>query len=91
MYKWIGPNGSVVPDEVIDASQPNVLVFNPALFGDEGPYFCRAFINISGIIYDVNSTAAVLTSKLVISKLCLPVHSYMYICDRISIQIQILL
>ena len=79
VYKWIGPNGSVVPDEVIDASQPNVLVFNPALFGDEGPYFCRAFINISGIIYDVNSTAAVLTSKLVMST-CSFIHVHLSAC-----------
>ena len=66
VYEWIRPNGLIVRDEVIETNRQNVLGFNPALFGDEGTYICRAFIIVDRIIYDVNSTASVLTSKLVI-------------------------
>ena len=66
VYEWIRPNGLIVRDEVIKTNRRNVLGFNPALFGDEGVYVCRAFIIVEGIVYDVNSTATVLTSELVI-------------------------
>ena len=66
VYEWICPNGLIVRDEVIETNRQNVLGFNPALFGDEGTYVCRAFIIVEGITYYVNSTATVLTSELVI-------------------------
>ena len=65
IYEWIRLNGLTVRDEVIETNRRNVLGFNPALFGDEGMYICRAFIVVDGIVYDVNSTSAVLASKLV--------------------------
>lgn len=66
MYQWVRPDGLVVRNEVTDENRTNVLGFNPVLFGDEGAYICRAFITINDTIFDVNSTAAVLTSKSVI-------------------------
>ena len=65
MYEWIRPNGLIVREEVIKMNRQNLLGFNPTLFGDEGTYICRAFIIIDEIIYDVNSTATVLTSKCI--------------------------
>ena len=63
IYEWIRPNGLIVREEVIKMNRQNLLGFNPTLFGDEGTYICRAFIIIDEIIYDVNSTGTVLTSK----------------------------
>ena len=85
VYEWIRPNGLVVRDEVIEMNRQNVLGFNPAFFGDEGTYICRAFIIVDRIVYDVNSTATVLTSKLVIViKLHLLVCSTTYAPDSFS-------
>ena len=66
MYQWVRPDGLLVRNEVTDEYRTNVLGFDPVLFGDEGAYICRAFITINGTTIDVNSTAAVLTSKSVI-------------------------
>ena len=84
MYEWIRPNGLIVRDEVIKTNRRNVLGFNPALFGDEGIYVCRTFIIVEGIVYDVNSTASVLTSELVIVLMLFVVCSTAYTLDSFS-------
>lgn len=65
MYQWIRLDDLMVRENILDTNRPNVLGFMPTLFGDEGTYVCRAFIRVNGTIHDVNSTAGVLTRKLV--------------------------
>lgn len=64
-YQWIRLDGSMVRSDVIDTNTPNVLGFNPVIFGDEGRYLCRAFITVDGVIYEANSTMAVLTREYI--------------------------
>ena len=63
IYQWIRLDDSMVRDGVVQASRPNVLGFNPVLFGDEGVYICEAFIIINQTVFSVNSTLAVLTRE----------------------------
>lgn len=79
MYQWIRSDGSAVRSDVTDTNRTNVLGFEPVVFGDEGTYICRSFININGMVYEVNSTATVLTRKSLIARVlpfsvteCLP-------------------
>ena len=85
LYQWIRSNNLPVRTDIVDASRPNVLGFEPAVFGDEGTYICKAFFNIDGMLYEDNSTAAIITCKSIITAVATFYYCMvLYILDSVA-------